>query len=1125
MDFAALKDSESRPSSSPLPAEPEDEGKPKELDPQLLATPRGQKVKAAVDLWKSQLIDIGGRNNLLYYRDLTRGTLDLEQADPAAVRRLLEGKSSVALSRMFTDRADLEAAVRRARTISKKAREHFEERGIDTLSLACGMATWENTIGTATPAAPILLRGAQLVPRGAAQDDFDVVLSGEMDVNPTLLHFLESQFDCTFDLDALYARMDGAIDTPEELESAYAWMQEHGKRVPSFAVRSRLILGTFSYAKLPMVKDLENALGELIKHDVIAAIAGDGDAREALRGIAGTVGEQLSVADPNYVPLADEFLILDADSSQNYAINFVLHGGNLIVKGPPGTGKSQTISNLIASLVARGKRVLFVAEKRAAIDAVLKRLDGKGLGDLVLDLHGGRSRQEVAETLERALDLAGSTPLVDRTSELKKLEARRAELRDYADALHAEREPWGVSVFDAQAKLLGIEADVETDVRWRGEPLRRIDVATAEQASEDLRGYVGRGGLTLKTSPSPWAQAEIAASDEAGRALTLAQRLAQDVVPSTLARLETAAQETGLTPPSIVAGWRDALEMWREVAKIFDTFSPEVFSLELEQVTAALEPAATGGFARFRASLFSGAYKEARSTLRSLARTESISDGDLYASAVTALERRCFWDGAASTGALPTVPSALEDLAQAYFGMCQELDTLSKLVGPEELLAQRERDDLLRHLNALVGDRQTLYKIPELRRLEKSLDDIGLRDLVEGMRSRSLDEEECVRCFGHAWFSSILEDVQLADPRIGAFDGLHHSRLVEEYRTGDSRHIETTAQRIKRAYAEHAIAARNSFPAEAEKVRAQAKRRRGHRPTRTLFREAPNVLLALKPCWAMSPLLVSQTAPGAAALRRRHLRRGEPDTPGRRGAGDPSRRASSSSPATRSSCRRRASSSRRHRTRKKTRTRSCCSMAATSRASSRSSTRSARLAAGRGCSSGTTAASDERLIAFSNAPLLRPAPHHVPRRAPATSCMRPRPRAVPSRPRSAQEHSVSRRGRRVVELILEHARDATRRDPRRDRDGHQARQPDRRALCAAPSGTRPELEEFFSDDSEERFFVKNLERVQGDERDAIILSIGYGKTPDGRLLYRFGPLNRGRRAPAQRRRHPREAAA
>ena len=104
------------------------------------------------------------------------------------------------------------------------------------------------------------------------------------------------------------------------------------------------------------------------------------------------------------MPPADEFLVLDADSSQNYAINAVLAGQGLIIKGPPGTGKSQTIANLVSSLVARGKRVLFVAEKRAAIDAVTKRLHQRKLGELVLDLHGGvSSRRKVAESLAAAL--------------------------------------------------------------------------------------------------------------------------------------------------------------------------------------------------------------------------------------------------------------------------------------------------------------------------------------------------------------------------------------------------------------------------------------------------------------------------------------------------------------------------------------------------------------------------------------------------------------------------------------------------------------------------------------------------------------------------------------------------
>ena len=133
----------------------------------------------------------------------------------------------------------------------------------------------------------------------------------------------------------------------------------------------RIVLANFAYAKLAMVSDLDGALDELVAHELIAALAGDEQARAAIRG-QGPGPE--AIPGPDQVPLADEFLVLDADSSQNYAINAVLGGQSLIVKGPPGTGKSQTIANLIASLIARGKKVLFVAEKRAAIDAVTKRL-------------------------------------------------------------------------------------------------------------------------------------------------------------------------------------------------------------------------------------------------------------------------------------------------------------------------------------------------------------------------------------------------------------------------------------------------------------------------------------------------------------------------------------------------------------------------------------------------------------------------------------------------------------------------------------------------------------------------------------------------------------------------------
>jgi len=175
---------------------------------------RRRLVRAALDAWKKQLVDLGGRNNLLYYRHLKVGTLDLTACEPVSVQTLLEGRS-VTLSKLFPDPERLEDARRRARAIHKKALEHYEERGIETLFLAYAMATWTAGIGRGTPGAPVLLRPAILNPRGAAQEDFDLVLTSEMQISPTLLHYLEAEFGLIPDQSQL--ELDGVIDTPWEL--------------------------------------------------------------------------------------------------------------------------------------------------------------------------------------------------------------------------------------------------------------------------------------------------------------------------------------------------------------------------------------------------------------------------------------------------------------------------------------------------------------------------------------------------------------------------------------------------------------------------------------------------------------------------------------------------------------------------------------------------------------------------------------------------------------------------------------------------------------------------------------------------------------------------------------------
>ena len=290
-------------------------------------------------MWIGELVDLGGRNTLLYYRDLKQGTLDIgpgSGASTVAVDALLSSHA-VRLSAIFGD-AVLTAAARRARTVKAKATENYEERGLQTLFLAWGMATWSNSRGTATPAAPLLLRQAGLNARSGAGEDFDLSLPGEWDINPTLLHLLKTEYGIELDRNEMVELLDQET-TPPNPELLFDRLTKACSDVPGFLVTPRIVLGNFSYAKLPMVLDLETATDTLAGSDLICAIAGDEEARAAVRARH----PRLSADQPDTVPPADEFLVLDADASQSYAINCAVGGADLVIEGPPGTGKSQTI--------------------------------------------------------------------------------------------------------------------------------------------------------------------------------------------------------------------------------------------------------------------------------------------------------------------------------------------------------------------------------------------------------------------------------------------------------------------------------------------------------------------------------------------------------------------------------------------------------------------------------------------------------------------------------------------------------------------------------------------------------------------------------------------------------------
>jgi very-short-patch-repair endonuclease/DNA polymerase III delta prime subunit len=1066
---------------------------------QAAAASRLEAVRRATTTWTGQLVDLTGRNSLLYYRDLKVGTLPLDSSPRQLIYAVLAGRPA-SLSKLFPDSNALKDAVKRARSVRNKANAHYEERGIETLYLACGMATWSAHKSGATPAAPILLVPCRLAPKGVAEEEFELTVTGELEVNPTFLQMLKAEFGVACDPAELLdsAGIEGIIDTPDELDVSFDWLRRQCASVPDFKINERFVIGNFSYARMPMVRDLDTSLEAMAEHDIVAALAGHADAQTALR----QKGATERIPTPDFVPPADEFLVLDADASQSYVVNAVLAGKNLIIKGPPGTGKSQTISNLIATLVARGKHVLFVAEKRAAIDAVLRRLNQVGLGDLVLDLHGGvSSKRKVAEALNEAL--ARNANLVKPSVEglHRTLVQRRNQLNEHAVALHEERAPWQISFFDAQAELLALPDSVTTHIRFRGPVLERLGSDELAYAAETLKDYVGHGGLQLRHSGSPWARATVVSEAEAHQCRVVVETLRRQV-PQVLANLDRAAAETGLRSPGTLDGWSERFDLWRRVEHLNETFDRTVYDLPLGEIVETAAPLGGSLMSRMSATLTSAEYRAAKRALREALRAGARpSARELHDGVAAAQAVRQEWSSmAAAAGSPPTHPSELEALRASYERIRAELQQFAQRIGRESV--DGPPDAVLHTLDVLLADIQTLSKLPELYRLRAELEALGLTELLHSMDAQPLGRGEAGAALRYVWLTSIVEHLQLSDRRLGSFDGENHRQVVGEFQVADRDHIQTTPQRVRRLCAEHAVTAEDALPDQASLIRAEANKKRKHLALRQLLSAAPDVMLAVKPCWAMSPLVVSQLLPSDRPYfdvvvfdEASQIRPAEAMPAILRGkqlvvAGDERQLPPTSFFTT------------------------------TNPEAEEDDAEGAYLSVDASYDSILEALAafiafrmlqwhyrsrDERLITFSNRHLYDRGLTTFPGVVGPDCISHVHVPHVPGQVGS--ESSAAAEVNKVIELILDHA------TKRPDKSlgvitmGIKHAERIQESLRVALHERQEEFAEFFDESRQEPFFVKNLERVQGDERDAIILSVGYGKNADGRLLYRFGPLN------------------
>lgn len=1065
---------------------------------------RRETVERAAEQWTKELTDESGRNLLLYYRELKAGTLNLDSARANVLKRLLGGRK-VRAQQLFPD--DLvEDAVRRIRAVNRRATTNYEERGINTLFLGWGMATWKPVSSSATPAAPVLMCPVDLERTGAAELDFEVQLSGDWVLNDALLQHLANEFKVDVSGESLMDPYgDGEQISEEEEKAIFAELSLRAERVPDFEISEHVVLGNFMFKKMPMVKDINNNLEALAQHDLIAAIAGDEEAAQAVRANHASAVE---TSLPDRTPPESEFLVLDADSSQNAAINAALAGESFVLQGPPGTGKSQTISNLIAAMMAEGKSVLFVAEKRAAIDAVAKRLTKVGLDRFVMDLHGGvASRRELARQLNESLVGIGQIPPTEHKELHRRLQKSRQELSSFAEALHEQREPWGMSYFDVQSQLLPISNPEsptgdrpQAPMQFSPSALTELSQARAQQVRSDLRDWADLSD-PLRSGRSPWASAHITTDEEAQSALSACLELAGESTSNWQTYQKLLSDELGIDKSGSIAKWGDvvaeAVVLARGIANAEAVLTLEVFNQDLDKLVQDMAPATGSGPSQLFNKLFNRRYKSALAELENVKPSLSeINARTLYeeVEAARALTQR--WTELGCPGSPQALANA-DSASEAFDKMKNAVDELSLLL-PDSNFAERTSGEVSDACQELLSDQHTLFSLPRLAEVERRLRDSHVGPLIDKVGEDILPARGLESAFDHSWLQSIQRELLRKDNRLSGFQGTRQSRYVYEFQRDDIEHLQNTSDRVARKIAEHAVTALNRLPQQDQLIRREAKKKTRHLPLRRLFEQAPAALTSIRPCWAMSPLDVAQTLPprplfdlvvfdeasqvlpcdaipallrGTRAMVAGDSRQLPPTTFFDSSGGDEDLDEDEESMADYESI----------------------LDVMDSRLSRRPLTWHYR-------------SQDERLIAYSNQEIYHGSLTTFPG-ADADQCLNwvpvPHQMGVPTEKGSNSEEIL-----RVVDLMIDHAH----RRPAESlgviaMGSHHAKRIEEALRRRIEEENSPELEEFFKESHQERAFVKNLERVQGDERDAIILSIGYGKNADGKMQYRFGPLN------------------
>lgn len=425
-------------------------------------------------IWERKLLDLSLRNTLINFR-VTKSTIQLiashlsELEDALAsgeefkiMAKPKDFENTLRDSKIYTveNQTSLlenliksEFANRRMRTflseeeltysitnLYRQAKLSLEENGANTLYLALGFLKWyESDISERARYAPIVLIPIEIL-RKSAQKGYGIrIRDEEIQVNITLLEMLRQDFGLSIaGLDPLPTHENGI-----DLKKVFNIIRQAVMTRSRWDVEELAFVGLFSFSQFIMWNDIRNRTEDLKKNKIVASLLSGKMEWTEEEGFPSP-----DTLDEVFTP-KDVAVPISADSSQLSAICAAGKDKSFVLHGPPGTGKSQTITNIIANALFQGKSVLFIAEKMAALSVVQKRLESIGLAPFCLELHSNKAKKkDVLNQLEQCLNIGKIKSSEQYEKQAAELYELRKELNNVVEAIHKKRH-FGFSLYEA----------------------------------------------------------------------------------------------------------------------------------------------------------------------------------------------------------------------------------------------------------------------------------------------------------------------------------------------------------------------------------------------------------------------------------------------------------------------------------------------------------------------------------------------------------------------------------------------------------------------------------------------------------------------------------------------------